>query len=98
VLAERLHDSRRELAERWLERIADRVAIDKSEIFPTEELLDHVPLLIDGIADYLQDPVNEVSAEMPVVSKAMELGALRHKQGFDAYQIQIGRASCRERV
>ena len=24
---------------------------------------------------------------MPVVSKAMELGALRHKQGFDAYAI-----------
>ena len=87
MLADRLRDSRRELARRWLERIADRVAIDKKEIFPTEELLDHVPLLIDGIADYLQDPVNEVSADMPVVSKAMELGALRHKQGFDAYQI-----------
>jgi len=87
VLAERLHVSRRELAGRWLERIADRVAIDKRDIFPTDELLDHVPLLIDGIADYLQDPVNEVSVDMPVVSKAMELGALRHKQGFDAYQI-----------
>jgi len=87
VLAERLRASRRDLAGRWLERIADRVAIDKSEIFPTDELLDHVPLLIDGIADYLQDPVNEVSADMPVVSKAMELGELRHKQGFDAYQI-----------
>jgi signal transduction histidine kinase len=87
VLADRLRESRRDLAERWLERIADRVALDKTEIFPTEELLDHVPLLIDGIADYLQDPVNEVSADMPVVSKAMELGALRHKQGFDAYQI-----------
>jgi hypothetical protein len=24
---------------------------------------------------------------MPVVSKAMELGALRHSQGFDVYQI-----------
>ncbi len=70
-----------------MERIADRVAIDASEIFPTHELLDHVPLLIDGIADYLQDPVNEVGADMPVVAKAMELGALRHAQGFDAYQI-----------
>jgi signal transduction histidine kinase len=82
-----LRKARRELASRWLERIAHRVAIEKSDIFPTDELLDHVPLLIDGIADYLQDPVNEVSADMPVVAKAMELGALRHKQGFDAYQI-----------
>jgi signal transduction histidine kinase len=87
VLADRLHAAKRELAERWLERISDRVAIDRSEIFPTHELLDHVPLLIDGIADYLRDPSNEVSGDMPVVAKAMELGELRHAQGFDAYQI-----------
>lgn len=87
VLANRLRDSRRELAERWLERIAARVSLDKNEIFPTDELLDHVPLLILGVADYLEDPVNEVAADTPVVAKAMELGALRHSQGFDAYQI-----------
>src|SRR5688500_9064359 len=87
VLADRLRDGRREVTSRWLERIAGRVAIEKNRIFPSDELLDHVPLLIDGIADYLADPVNEVSADMPVVAKAMELGALRHAQGFDAYQI-----------
>ncbi|NUR36358.1 MAG: hypothetical protein HOQ30_20380 [Gemmatimonadaceae bacterium] len=53
-------------------------------MFPTEELLDHVPLLIDGIADYLEDPAAEVSADTPVIGKARELGALRHAQGFDA--------------
>jgi signal transduction histidine kinase len=87
VLAERLRESRRDLATRWLERIADRVAIDANRIFPTDELLDHVPLLIDGIAGYLEDSRNEVAADNPVVAKAMELGALRHKQGFDVYQI-----------
>lgn len=87
VLADRLRTGRHEVTARWLERIADRVAIEKNRIFPSDELLDHVPLLIDGIADYLADPVNEVSADMPVVAKARELGALRHAQGFDAYQI-----------
>jgi len=87
VLAQRLHDGRRVITTRWLERISDRVAIEKDRIFPSDDLLDHVPLLIDGIADYVADPVNEVSADMPVVAKAMELGALRHAQGFDAYQI-----------
>lgn len=87
ILADRLRDARQELATRWLERIADRVAIDANNIFPTDELLDHVPLLIAGIADYLADPRNEVGADDPVVAKAMELGALRHKQGFDVYQI-----------
>ncbi|MEO7501202.1 MAG: RsbRD N-terminal domain-containing protein, partial [Gemmatimonadaceae bacterium] len=87
VLADRLRDSRRELAARWLDRIAARVSLDANKIFPSNELLDHVPLLIQGVADYLQDPVNEVSADMPVVAKAMELGALRHAQGFDVYEI-----------
>ena len=87
VLADRLRESQRELSARWLERIADRVSLDASEIFPSDHLLDHVPLLIQGVADYMEDPVKEVSADMPVVAKAMELGALRHSQGFDAYQI-----------
>lgn len=87
VLADKLRESKRDLAERWLERISQRVSLEKNKIFPTDQLLDHIPLLIDGVADYLQDPEKEVSADMPVVSKAMELGALRHSQGFDVYQI-----------
>jgi len=87
VLADRLRESRRELSAHWLERIADRVSLDANKIFPSDQLLDHVPLLIQGVADYLEDPVNEVSADTPVVAKAMELGALRHGQGFDVYEI-----------
>ncbi|CAN5226958.1 hypothetical protein BH09GEM1_BH09GEM1_36360 [soil metagenome] len=87
ALAIRLRSSRRELTTRWLERIVQRVSIDPNRVFPTDELLDHVPLLIDGIAAYLENPSAEVSIDMPVVGKAMELGALRHAQGFDAYEI-----------
>jgi signal transduction histidine kinase len=87
VLAEKLRESKRELAGRWLERISQRVSLEKNKIFPTQDLLDHIPLLIEGVADYLQDPVKEIGADMPVVAKAMELGALRHSQGFDVYQI-----------
>lgn len=68
-------------------KISRRVAIEPNRVFPTDELLDHVPLLIDGIADYVENPAAEISVDMAVVAKAMELGALRHKQGFDAYEI-----------
>jgi signal transduction histidine kinase len=87
ALAERLRASRRELTTHWLDRIVERVSIDPNRVFPTDELLDHVPLLIDGIASYLENPAAEISIDMPVVGKAMELGALRHAQGFDAYEI-----------
>jgi signal transduction histidine kinase len=87
ALASRLRESKREVTSMWLERIATRVAIEPNRVFPTDELLDHVPLLIDGIADYVENPAAEISVDMAVVAKAMELGALRHKQGFDAYEI-----------
>jgi signal transduction histidine kinase len=87
VLATRLRDSQDPLTQRWLERISERVAIHPNRIFPTNDLLDHVPLLIMGIAAYIEDPTLPVSADTPVIAKAMELGALRHAQGFDEYEL-----------
>ena len=87
TLAAHIRDSKNELTYGWLERIAARVNIDRNRIFPTDALLDHVPLLVVGIADYIENPVDDIASDMPVVAKAMELGALRHSQGFDAYEI-----------
>ena len=87
ALAERLRAEKEDLTRRWLERISARVAMDPNRIFPTDDLLDHVPLLIGGIADYLENPAQPVSADIPVIAKAMELGALRYKQGFDEYEL-----------
>lgn len=87
VIANRLRESRDVLTAHWLERIAARVAVDRVEIFPSSDLLDHVPVLIDGIAAFVADPASVVSTDAAVVEKARELGALRHAQGFDQYQI-----------
>jgi signal transduction histidine kinase len=76
-----------ELTRRWLERIRQRVSIEPNRIFPTDELLDHVPLLMQGVADYLEDPTRAIAADVPVMAKAMELGALRHAQGFDVHEL-----------
>jgi signal transduction histidine kinase len=87
ALAGRIRGARQELTRRWLDRISARVALDPNRIFPTDDLLDHMPLLLDGIAAYIEDPAQEVPADAPVIAKAMELGALRHAQGFDEYEI-----------
>jgi signal transduction histidine kinase len=86
-LAHRIRDARADLTARWLERIAARVNVEAENIFPTDELLDHVPVLMVGIADYLEDPRDEITADIPVIAKAMELGELRFGQGFDASEI-----------
>jgi signal transduction histidine kinase len=87
ALAQSIRESREDLTRRWLERIVARVELDPNRVFPTDELLDHVPLLMDRIADYLEDPADEITADAPVTGKAIELGELRWSQGFDAHQI-----------
>ena len=87
VVADRMRDSRDDLTHRWLDRISSRVSLDPNRIFPTDALLDHVPLLILGIADYIENPGKVIMSDIPVVAKAMELGELRFDQGFDEYEL-----------
>lgn len=87
AVAESFRNAREEIVARWLERINARVTVDVGKIFPTDDLLNHVPLLIDGIAEYVANGDVEIPQGGPVLAKAMELGELRHSQGFDAYQL-----------
>lgn len=87
IVAATLRAERESIVQRWLERISARVTISLNDVFPTDDLLNHVPILLDGIADFLEHPEGELNTTVPVTAKAMELGALRHSQGFDAYQI-----------
>jgi signal transduction histidine kinase len=87
ALANRLRQAKIDLVRRWLDRITARVTTNPGHIFPTEELLNHVPLLIEGIADYLAAATDNPDFDTAVAAKARELGALRHAQGFDAYEI-----------
>ena len=87
VLASALRDGSQLLAKRWYERIAERVDIDVGELFPSDALRVDIPVLIAGIADYIESPVKEIAADSLVIAKAMALGALRFRQGFDVYEI-----------
>src|SRR2546423_13397572 len=87
ILSDRLRTAKQQLVTQWLHRITARVAISTRPLFPAHQLLNHVPLLIEGIAAYLRSPARDIDSKAPVVAKAMELGALRHAQGFDAYEL-----------
>lgn len=86
-LAKRLRSAREEMTRRWLDRISERASMDPEKVFPTAELLDHVPILMDGIADYMENPADQISADDAMLAKAMELGELRLSQGFGAHEI-----------
>lgn len=74
------------IVRQWLARVADRVTVDERFLFPSEDLLDHVPLLIDGLARAVVG-MGPINVDTPVVLKARELGRLRFDQGFSARQI-----------
>ncbi len=86
-LAARLRSARDEITRRWLARIVDRVTVEAEQVFPSEELINHVPLLVSAIADFIADPAEDVTTINAVVAKAVELGELRYQQAFGPQQI-----------
>lgn len=88
-LARGLRDSRASVTYRWLDRIQERVELEHREVFPSDQLLDHVPLLIDAIAEFMEDPSEEGTAADAVMAKAAELGEMRFHQGFSTYQVLL---------
>lgn len=86
ALAQRLRQSRQMLAERWVQSIIEHDSFDPPRP-PSREMTDDMPLLIDGIAWHLEHPDDCLSADTPVIRKAMQIGKLRHAQGYTAKDI-----------
>jgi signal transduction histidine kinase len=88
TIATRIREESRALSLRWLERLNDLLAVDRHEIFPTNQLLDHIPHLVHELATYVEAPaVEELIANTSVVAKARELGLLRHAQKASVHQL-----------
>jgi signal transduction histidine kinase len=83
VVAERLT-----LASRWLARLNELLTVKPNDVFPSDQLLDHIPVLISEIAGYLRAPEEEeIAANAAVIDKARELGRLRHQQRASVHQL-----------
>ena len=87
-IASRIRQERSVLAGTWLGRLRELLQSDPSEVFPGHDLLDHIPALLDEIAEYVRTPADEeIAANSAVVSKARELGILRHQQQASLHQV-----------
>jgi signal transduction histidine kinase len=88
VLSQRVGAERLVLAGRWLERLKGLLIVEPNQVFPSDELLDHIPVLIAEIAAYLRAHADEeIAANAAVIDKARELGALRHEQKASVHQL-----------
>ena len=88
VIAVRMAAERLTLSARWLARLREVLTVSANEVFPSEHLLDHIPLIVDQIARFLSAPEEEeIAANAAVMDKARELGLLRHEQRATAHQL-----------
>jgi signal transduction histidine kinase len=88
VIASRIAAERLTLATRWLVRLRELLTVTANEVFPSDQLLDHIPSLVDEVSRYLAAPEDEAfAANASVMEKARELGMLRYKQHASAHQL-----------
>ena len=84
----RLSSNHSVLAAVWLERLDQLLEVEARQVFPSHQLLDHIPELIDQIAAYLRAPEDQaIAADTVVMAKAAELGLLRFDQRASVHQV-----------
>lgn len=88
ALSTRLYAAQQMLASRWLERLNALLAVEKADIFPGDQLLDHIPDIIVEIAAFVKTPGGEaIAANTTIMAKASELGELRFAQRASVHQV-----------
>ena len=88
LAAERIRAAHAEIARRWLDQLMALLPVTANEIFPSSQILDHIPALIQEIADYIgARPADTVAANTAIQSKAHELGELRFEQKASVHQL-----------
>ena len=88
IVSQRVDAERHALAGHWLRRLHELLTVDANDVFPSDQLLDHIPTLIREIAVYLRAPADEeIAANTVVIEKARELGRLRHDQRASVHQL-----------
>jgi signal transduction histidine kinase len=88
LIATRIDGERFSLAAAWLARLREILSVTANEVFPSDQLLDHIPALIAEIGRSLGAVADgEIAANTAVMEKARELGLLRHQQHATAHQL-----------
>jgi anti-sigma regulatory factor (Ser/Thr protein kinase) len=84
VIAQRIAAERIALSAQWLARLREILTVTPNDVFPSEQLLDHIPVIVDQIAGYLSAPADEeIAANAAVMDKARELGLFAARAARD---------------
>jgi signal transduction histidine kinase len=88
IIASAIREERVPISAQWLARLNEILEVQANGVFPSDQLLDHIPVLIAEISEYLRAPESEeIAANTSVIEKARELGVLRHGQKASVHQL-----------
>ena len=87
-IAQRMREESVTLANRWLERLQQLLTVSRLEVFPSHQLLDHIPGVLAEIASFVEAPDGgSLQSNQEVMARAAELGELRHVQHASVHQL-----------
>lgn len=88
-IANKIAKNNRQIVKRWLDILQTSLKLEANEVFPSDDLLDGVPVLLEGVAKVVksQKELKAFEEGAPIYNKARELGELRESQGFKVDQV-----------
>lgn len=88
-IALRLQQNRQKILSRWLKILKGNLNLEVEEIFPTEDFLEIILSLLEGVALVVKNKAEIKAFEKGgnIYDKARELGELRQSQGFRVDQV-----------
>lgn len=85
-LADEIERRSEELTRSWLSELERRLEVSSRRIFPTDRLLDDIPLVIRALAGHIRRG-DDPTADRAVLTDLVRLARLRRRQGYDAAEV-----------
>lgn len=85
-LGDRIAARNEDLTRRWVETLRGQLQVDARDIFPSDDLLNHIPDVLQRVAAFVAEP-DAVVLEALVVEDLSRLAELRRRQGFGVREL-----------
>ncbi len=86
--ADRLNQESEQITRHWVERLSAQLAVHPQRVLPHQDLLDHIPEILNKAAEFLLAPEPEkITAEQVVTDEMRNIAHLRRVQGYTMQEI-----------
>ena len=85
-LADRIQDRAVDITRAWVDILVERLGEEPERVLPSESILNHIPLVLREIADFIRNPDDDPITEF-VMEDLGALAELRRRQGFSIEEI-----------